>query len=445
MEAKRKVLKKSSLNFFVLCETVVAANLNPQSKPTKQTLIFGTIVVASKKVDNSKIGVIISEYEKKYEKISGNIWVCPLNSLVHVKPDIIPYILPVPSQSRVNILRDKDLCLHLQALEPGDEVYVLPSHEVNGGNPSKAMILYKGVSSDLGEGIFFDVSVDKNEVHQSNGTLRSNPESYLSPERVIKVASDRIRITPTPMPCNGAPIRVSATPATCNGARSVNQLRKKFESMSSTSQTRYTEKLLPTPPPVYDRVGKLIDLSDHPESILKKGDQVVWIDDSDPQAGVILEFQDNMDVLLRLDNPIRSLSPPFSLIYTVCVPLCELMKFEDFHGESRAGGQSDLCEKSCQASNENLRNSQLERPQASEPQRIPPRNCYSGATAPPRDLCLDIPPRPPPLVKYLVAEQDSCDFISRDPSLNISPSKISPNLSSSSSNLDDELGLSFVS
>lgn len=99
---------------------------------------------------------------------------------------------------------------------------------------------------------------DKNEVHQSNGTLRSNPESYLSPERVIKVASDRIRITPTPMPCNGAPIRVSATPATCNGARSVNQLRKKFESMSSTSQTRYTEKLLPTPPPVYDRVGKLI-------------------------------------------------------------------------------------------------------------------------------------------------------------------------------------------
>lgn len=156
MADKKKILKKSGTHHFALCENIVAANYNPQDLPLKHTLSIGTIVVASKRVDNSKIGVVVSEYEKKHAKYFGKTWVCPLTSLVVVPPEVIHYILPVPSQSRVNIVKDRELCANLEALELGDEVYVLPSH---GETPSKAVIKYKGPYSKLGEGIFFDVEL----------------------------------------------------------------------------------------------------------------------------------------------------------------------------------------------------------------------------------------------------------------------------------------------
>lgn len=156
MAAKKKTLKKSGCVHFALCENVVAANLNPNDSPVKQTLHLGTLVVATRKVDNSKVGVVISEYEKKYAKLFGKTWVCPLTSLVIVPPEIILYVLPVPSQCRVKILKDKELCLNLQGLEPGNEVYVLPSHE---DYPSRAVIKNKGPYPKYGEGIYFDVEL----------------------------------------------------------------------------------------------------------------------------------------------------------------------------------------------------------------------------------------------------------------------------------------------
>lgn len=156
MAAKKKTLKKSGTAYFVLCENIVAANLNPNDSPHKQSLLLGTIVVGTKKVDSNRISVTISEYEKKYYKLTGKTWVCPATSLYPAPSEMIPYIIPVPSQSRVNLLQNKDLCLNLRGLEPGNEVYVVQSHE---DNPCRAVIKDVGPRPKLGEGIYFDVEL----------------------------------------------------------------------------------------------------------------------------------------------------------------------------------------------------------------------------------------------------------------------------------------------
>uniref|UniRef100_A0A8D8UMU7 ubiquitinyl hydrolase 1 n=1 Tax=Cacopsylla melanoneura TaxID=428564 RepID=A0A8D8UMU7_9HEMI len=426
MDAKRKTLKKGQ-HYFVLCENVVAANLNSSSIPLKQTLHLGTIVIGIKKVDNNKVGVSISEYEKAYSKLAGKIWVCPLISLCLAEAEIIPYILPIPSQCRVNILKDDVLCMNLLSLVEGDEIYVVESHE---DSPSRAVIKKKGVS-EKGGGIFFNVELlDTDEdVTRNSSTLRRGGKLSLSSKDIV-IASDRIRLTPN---------RGSSLPMPVNSRQSVHQLRKKFETLSTTSQPRCVERLPPSSPPVYARVGQLIDLSDHSSDGLglKQGERVIWLGDDVPLAGYIAEFRNPEEVILHLDEPIQTRDEPYSSD-RLRVPKLELIKFNDYYDKSGSGGgYSDYsCEKSCQASNvENLINSARDRPTlpSSAPQHIPARSCYNGASAPPRELCLTPTSRD---------SQDYCDYNNHlnhqmiDP-MALSPSKISPNLSSSSSNLED--------
>ncbi|CAA3033336.1 Hypothetical predicted protein, partial [Olea europaea subsp. europaea] len=150
MAAKKKTLKKSSSSHFVLCENVVAANLNPADLPKKKTLLLGTLVVATKKVDNSKAGVIISDLEKKRDNCVGKTWVCPMLSLVLVCPQMLPYILPIPCKSRVSLLKDADLCKDIQGLKVDDQVFIIEKDNWN-----KAVITYIGPVPEIGEGKFF--------------------------------------------------------------------------------------------------------------------------------------------------------------------------------------------------------------------------------------------------------------------------------------------------
>ncbi|CAA2962530.1 Hypothetical predicted protein [Olea europaea subsp. europaea] len=284
----------------------------------------------------------------------------------------------------------------------------------------------------------------------------------------------------------------------CNAAPSVLQLKNQFESMSSSSQQRHRDKAPPpkAAPPTYDKVAQLIDLSDtvpgrsSEVGVLRVYDRVVWVGDDGPISGTIINIQPATDeVILELDEPIRSKVKPFRLEKNMIVPTMELLKYDDYydskpfpHGvqmptRKNSDNNNSPCEKSCQASNENLLNSQLlERlhsndlpskkaslsdlpPRKTIPNDLPPRKATSNELPPRKATFNDLPPRKatsndlpprkatsndlpprkptssvyagataPPRDFFLSActSQDLCDY--QDPA---SPVKISPNLSSS--------------
>lgn len=340
MKTNKKKSNKFKLGYCVVSENYVAKILKATGNVSHLTLMLGTLVHVHSCIDNDNVAVKVVNCEPAYDTVDeNNLWICPASCLLPVNDVLWPLVNAIVSPiERVDLLKQKSLCEQLCTIQVGTLVKFISSDGNKTGEP--AVVKYKGPIPKMGPGIYFGIELLECQSRENHNGCFAGQRYFSCPEgtgKFVTVNELRLVHSTTPLaPKNSAPV-ISPSLLSSDSAS---------DTYKSTAVLQLGENLEMSHVLSSDSTLSKNSVSDD-DAPLKKGDRVVWISDAGPVSGVVRWFiwhdKGQLKVGVSLEDITAKGENGESTVLEI--PALELVKADDFYGNSLENKKNKSCSK----------------------------------------------------------------------------------------------------